>query len=293
MKDKLEIFFSKIILILKKPEMGVLPGHLAFFFVLSIVPLVTLLVFFGSLLNIPSDQLLSFFNKALPEGISKFLVPAFTENTINFGTLILLFITLFIASNGVKSVIITSNTLYNVKNSNPLKSRIKAFIITFLFLSLLLFMFIIPIFGKQIIQIISNLFNNPNIYNNIMIIYNILQIPLSLLFVYFNIKLIYTLSPDTNVKSKDVTSGALFTTIVWVIATQIYSYYITNFSNYSRVYGNLSNIIVLMLFVYLLSFIFVIGMALNASKNELEEQIEKTGKIKILKGVHNIKEYTK
>ena len=63
MKNKFEIFISKIILILKKPEMEVLPGHLAFFFVLSIVPLITLLVFFGSLFNIPSDELLNFFNQ--------------------------------------------------------------------------------------------------------------------------------------------------------------------------------------------------------------------------------------
>ena len=72
MKDKLKIFFSKIILILKKPEMEVLPGHLAFFFVLSIVPLITLLVFFCSLFNIPSDELLNFFNQALPHSISSF-----------------------------------------------------------------------------------------------------------------------------------------------------------------------------------------------------------------------------
>ncbi len=293
MKDKLKIFFSKIILILKKPEMEVLPGHLAFFFVLSIVPLITLLVFFGSLFNIPSDELLNFFNQALPHSISSFLVPAFTEKAINFGTIILIFITIFIASNGINSIIVTSNTLYGIKGTNPIKSRIKAFIITIIFLSLLLFMFLIPIFGKQIIEVVSNLFHNENIYNNTMLIYNILQIPLSLLFVYFNIKLIYTLSPDKNIKSSEVTYGALFTTIVWVIATQIYSFYISNFANYTRVYGNLSNIIILMLFVYLLSFIFVLGMALNASKQELEEQIEKTGKIKKLNSKHNNNEYTK
>ncbi len=293
MKNKFEIFINKIILILKKPEMEVLPGHLAFFFVLSIVPLITLLVFFGSLFNIPSDELLNFFNQTLPHSISNFLVPAFTENTINLGTIILIFITLFIASNGINSVIVTSNTLYGVKGTNPIKSRIKAFVITIIFLSLILFMFLIPIFGKQIIEVISNLFHNENIYNNIMIIYNVLQIPLSLLFVYFNIKLIYTLSPDKDIKSNEVTSGAIFTTVVWVIATQIYSFYISNFANYSRVYGNLSNIIILMLFVYLLSFIFVLGMALNASKQELEEQIEKTGKIKIMKSKHNNNGYTK
>lgn len=292
MKTRLEIFLSKILILLKKPQMRVLPGNIAFYFVLSIIPLITLFVFFGSLLNIQSIDLLSFFNKALPESISKMLVPAFSESTITLSTVILIIITLFVASNGPNSIIITSNTLYKVRKSNPLKNRIKALLITFIFLSVLLFMFIIPIFGAQIIEIISNLFHNQKIYQILMIIYNILQIPLSLLFIYFNIKLIYTISPDEKIKSHEVTTGALFTTITWVFTAQIYSYYIEHFSNYTRVYGNLSNLIMLMLFIYLLAYIFVIGMALNASRAELDEEIEKTGRINILKNVKNNKGYT-
>ena len=290
MKNKFEIFLSKILLILKKPQMRVLPGNIAFYF---IIPLITLFVFFGSLINIPSSDLLNFFNQTFPESISKILIPAFTESTINFSTVVLIIITLFIASNGANSIIITSNTLYKIRKSDPLKNRIKAFVITFIFLDILLFMFIIPIFGAQIIEVISNLFHNQNVYKALMIIYNVLQIPLSLLFIYFNIKVVYTISPDEKIKSKDVTNGALFTTITWVIAAQIYSYYVEHFSNYTRVYGNLSNLIMLMLFIYLLAYIFVIGMALNASSSELEEEIERTGKINLLKVVHNNKGYTK
>ena len=293
MKKKIDTLFRKLILILQKPQMRVLPGNLAFFLVLSIVPLVTLLVFLGSLLNIPVDQLLSSVNQVLPNEITEFLMPAFTESSINLGTIIILFVTFFVASNGSNCIIITSNTLYKINDTNPIKNRLKAIIITIVILLLILFMFTIPLFGKQIIYIISNLLNSQNFYNNFMIIYNILKIPISLLFIYICIKFIYTISPDKVIQSKDVTSGAIFTTISWVITTEIYSIYLANFSNYGRVYGNLSNIIILMLFVYLLAFIFVIGMALNASKNELDETLEKTGKIKITEFVHNSKGYTK
>ena len=286
MKDKFEIFLSKIILILKKPQMEILPGHLAFFFVLSIIPLITLLVFFCSLFNIPSYELLQFFNSALPKGIGNILVPAFTETTINFGTILILAITFFVASNGAKSIITTSNALYNSENDDVIRQRIKAIILTVIIISLLMFIFLIPIFGQYIIDIIGNLFNE-NIHRNLDIIYHVLQIPLSLLIIYFDIKLIYTLAPDKDIRSNEVTSGAWFTTISWVVVTQIYSYYLTNFSNYSRVYGNLSNIIILMLYMYLLAYVFVIGMAFNASRVELDEEIEKTGKINILKSRHN------
>ena len=286
MKDKFEIFLSKIILILKRPQMGILPGHLAFFFVLSIVPLITLLVFFCSFFNIPSDELLTFFNTALPPGIGNFLVPAFTETTINFGTIAILIITFFVASNGANSIITTSNTLYKCQNDDVVRQRIKAIILTIIILSLLIFIFLIPLFGQYIVDIIGNLFND-NIHRKLDIIYHVLQLPISLLIIYFDIKLIYTLAPDNDIRSRDVTSGAWFTTISWLFVTQIYSYYLTNFSNYNRVYGNLSNIIILMLYMYLLAYVFVIGMAFNASRAELDEEIEKTGKVKILKRIHN------
>jgi len=190
-----------------------------------------------------------------------------------------------VASNGANSIIVTSNALYNSENDDVIRRRIKAIILTVVILSLLVFMFLIPIFGQYIIDIIGNLFND-NIHRNLNIIYHILQIPLSLLIIYFDIKLIYTLAPDKDIRSNEVTSGAWFTTISWVVVTQIYSYYLTNFSNYSRVYGNLSNIIILMLYMYLLAYVFVIGMAFNASRAELDETIEKTGKIEILKSIH-------
>ena len=287
MKDKFATFLSKIILILQKPEMGILPGHLAFFFVMSIIPLITLIVFFGSFLNIPTSDLLEFFNTALPKGVGNILVPAFTESTINFGTVALVIITFFIASNGANSVITTSNTLYNIKGDDLIRRRVKSIVLTVIIIGLLLFMFLIPIFGEYVIDIIGNFFKGNKVHDTLHLIYSIIKIPISLIYIYLNIKLIYTLSPDKDVKSSDATNGAIFTTISWVVVTQIYSYYIANFSNYSRVYGNLSNIIVLMLYLYLLAYVFVVGMAFNASRKELDEEIEKTGKINIIKGVHN------
>ena len=88
------------------------------------------------------------------------------------------------------------------------------------------------------------------------------------------------MSPDKKVPSKSVTGGALFTTAGWILATYIYSFYITKYANYSVFYGSLANIVILILWVYLLSYILVIGMALN-----YHEELEKTGIIEIKKAI--------
>ena len=82
----------------------------------------------------------------------------------------------------------------------------------------------------------------------------------------------YVIAPDQEIPSKSVTSGAIFTTVGWVLATEIFAFYIERFSRYDLFYGSISNILVLILWVYLLSYIYVFGMVINASnyKGELE-----------------------
>ena len=92
------------------------------------------------------------------------------------------------------------------------------------------------------------------------------------------IKMIYTMAPDKKVPSKSVNGGALFTTTLWILITAVYSYYINNYANYSVFYGSLANIVVLMIWVYFLSYVFVIGMAMN-----YREEQEKTGIIEVQK----------
>ena len=76
------------------------------------------------------------------------------------------------------------------------------------------------------------------------------------------------MAPDKKIASSQTTYGALFTTIGWIISTAIYSFYISNIANYSLFYGSLANIIILMLWTYLLAFIFTIGLALNYNRGE-------------------------
>ena len=96
---------------------------------------------------------------------------------------------------------------------------------------------------------------------------------------FFFIKLLYTMAPDRKLPSRFVNYGAVFTSVFWILATYLYSYYINHFANYSVFYGGLANIVILMLWVYLLAYIYVIGLALN-NREEIDK-IEKTANIKM------------
>jgi membrane protein len=141
-------------------------------------------------------------------------------------------------------------------------------------------MLIVPLFGKSIINLVG-LFTKfiDNHRSIIDTVYTILQIPVSLIVIFITVKLVYVIAPDEKIKGKYVNKGALFTTISWLILTIIFSYYINNIAEFNLVYGNLANIVILLLWFYILAFIFVIGLYLNRIKTEAG--IEKTNKIKL------------
>ena len=80
----------------------------------------------------------------------------------------------------------------------------------------------------------------------------------------------YVMAPDQEIPGKTTTKGALFTAIGWVLSTEIFTFYIERFARYDVFYGGISNILVLLLWVYLLSYIFVLGMVINASNYKEE-----------------------
>ena len=78
--------------------------------------------------------------------------------------------------------------------------------------------------------------------------------------------LIYMISPSIKLGPSDVVLGASITTILWTIFTAVFSYYLTYFSKYDIVYGSLSGLLVLLIWIYALSYILILGIVINSKK---------------------------
>jgi membrane protein len=277
-KSNLTEFFDNFKRVLKRPEMSILPGQIAYFFFLAIVPTLTLISYGASLLNLSTDIIFDFVAKAFSSDVASLLLTS--QNDIS-GLRIIIFtlIGYFVASNGPASIIVTSNTIYGEEQNSFFYRRIKAIIMTFILVVLFIFMLIVPVFGNKIIGLFKYVNMSAEVTKNVATVINFLQGPLTWLTMYFFIKILYVIAPNRSIKSKTVGYGALFTTVSWIVITYIYSYYINNIAHYSTLYGNLANIIVLMVWFYFLAYAFTIGMALNYRKEEV--QLEKTASLKV------------
>lgn len=272
MKKRLKNFAKRVWKTISLPEMRVLPGQLAFFFVMSIIPLIALIGTIASQFSISIDGLIITLGNALPKDVVNLLIPIFESKEVSVNLIIFYISAFLLASNGTHSMIITSNSIYKVENKNYLYTRLKALVMIIVLVVLLIFLLIVPAFGDLIVDIIASLIRPQALQNLIIELYQILKYPLSLFLIFFCIKLLYTMAPDKRIKGSDTTTGAIITTLGWIIATEIYSFYANRFASYNEFYGGISSILILMVWVYILAYIFTLGMALNATETEISEQ---------------------
>ena len=261
-------FLRKVLDNIKKPEMRVLPGQLAFFFVVSFIPIIALVGTIASYFSLSTTSLLNSLDSILPHSVMTVIVPIISGEGLNFNMVVFFVSAFLLASNGAHSMIIASNTIYKIKDDDFIKRRIKAIIMTIILVLLILFLLLVPAFGNIIMNFIKSRIENVHLAQTIERVYMILEYPVSLFLIYFNIKLLYTIAPDAPIKSYTTTIGAVFTTISWLFATKIYAVYVEMFIHYDIFYGSISNILILLIWVYILAYIFTLGMSFNASKTQ-------------------------
>jgi len=279
MSKKMKSYFKKLFKILSKNEMKILPSNIAFNIILAIIPLLTIIVLIASSFDISIDLVAKLVRGIMPEQASNIIIEVISGKGFDSNVGLSNIIAFFLASNGTYAIITASDTLYKIENKDEIKKRVSSIVILIIIIMLLLFLVIVPIFGENIINLMYKAKILDIYIDEIIFIFNILKWPLTLFIIYFNIKLIYTIAPSKKIKSKETTIGSLFTTIMWIIATIIFKFYLTYFARYDILYGNLSSIIIMLVWCYFLSYIFVLGMAINASKTEQVEFLEVTKKL--------------
>ena len=258
---KIKFYIKRAFRTFNQMEMRILPGNIAFFFVLAMVPMVTLVAIIASYFHISIDTIILFIKSIVPGEASQSIIEAISGKGFDGNVGLFNIVAFITASNGTYAIINASNTLYHVVERDALKDRIKSFILLFILIELIVFLIIVPMFGEKILGLLSNYV----VVDNFKIVYRLLKWPLTIFLIYMNLKLIYTIAPSKKISSTSTTYGAIFTTVIWTIATAIFSAYLKYFANYNVVYGNLSSIIILMFWLYIISYVFVMGIAINVT----------------------------
>lgn len=273
--------------IINSPELLHLPGNLAFFMILSIFPVLTLIGVISNCFSVSVDGVVTTLSTALPNGVEQILLPYIQSDIFTRNMVISIAFAFFLASNGTHALILASNSLYEIKNSSYIKRRIKALFLILLLIVLFIFMISFLAYGNQIFVYILNVVTYEPINEVLYYIFAFIKWPIAMFIIFLTMRIIYMLSPDGKIYSKTTTKGALFATIGLTISTAIFSFYVNKFGAYDIYYGSLAKIAVLMVWVYILSFIIVIGIAINV-RTYNNYKAKEMNKIKINKNNINV-----
>lgn len=276
-QESLISYLKKIIEIIKKPEMGVLPGQIAFSLLLSIVPIITLIGYAVSIFGIDIDYIINVLNDVIPGGASS-LIPVLNGRTIDIGLTLMLIWMFYLASNGCNSIIIISNQIYGINKSNYIKRRIKAIFMTIAIMLIFILILAFQVFGDKLIGFFSFL----KFYDKLYMVFKILKGPIIWVIMFIFLRTFYEVAPDRVRKKTHINTGTIFTSIGWIIVTYIYKYIALSNTSYNLFYGALSNIAFLMIWLYAMGFVFVIGLCLNYGEEQMQITMDKTGAVKVI-----------
>lgn len=89
---------------------------------------------------------------------------------------------------------------------------------------------------------------------------------------FFSIAFIYKYAPSVHKRWTLVSPGSILATVLMVLTTGIFGYWVNHFANYNQLYGSIGTVLILMLLIFINALALLIGFELNASITHLEKR---------------------
>lgn len=255
-------FINEFMAKMKRDDVGAHAASAAFFMFLSIFPILMLLCSVLPYTHISEADLLRVVTDLLPSSIDPLAVSVIGElydQSVAVISVSAVFI-IWSAAKGILALVRGLNAVQEVNETrNYFVLRFWSCIYTVILLVLIVFSLIVLVFGNPIINnLLSHL---PSIrYMAIILMpfrYLVVIIALALVFA-----LMYALIPNRKNKIFDKMPGAIFASFGWTVFSWAFSMYVERYGSFNM-YGSLTTIVIIMLWLYFCMYILLLGDELN------------------------------
>lgn len=246
-------------------------AQLAYYFLLAMLPLLMLLISIIGFFSINTDDTLSLISAYVPGG-------AFTiiQNNLNailnsqsYGLLSLSTVaTLWLSLMGTFAIIRAINAAYRLKIPSFLSMLGKGIVIVLSLLLAIILSLLLPIYGEPLGVL---LFRFVGLDDYFLQLWGWIRWVISFLVIGSILAMIYKVVPNRKTTWRESLPGATLALFTWQAASFGFSFYVSA-SDYSMIYGNLGNLIVLMLWFYLTGFAILLGGEWNACLHERDKK---------------------
>lgn len=264
--DVLKFFLSEI----QKDQIPTRARSISYSFFIAFFPGIIFL--FTLLPYIPLDglqkSLINIINEVIPENVVQNFILVTIDDVLNkprggllsFASIL----TLYFSTQGMLSMIMSFNKSYSIYTQRNF------FAMRWLAIKLTVLLFLLFISSVSLLIVGSQLINSIVAYFNIIsavaiFALNSLRYIIILLLYFISISTIYYYGPATKKKFKFFSAGSTLATFGSIGASIIFSYYVSSLDSYNSVYGFFGSIIMFLGWMYINSFVLLLGFELNAS----------------------------
>ncbi|HEV2078783.1 MAG TPA: YihY/virulence factor BrkB family protein [Allosphingosinicella sp.] len=257
-------------------NVSLIAAGVAFYAFLAFVPLLATMVLTYGLVAEPASVVshMQALTQAMPQDAAKIIgdqlksIVTDAGSKKGIGLLIAIALSLYGAMKGMAAIVTATNIVWDVEESRSFLKRTALNLILTVgaVLGLLL-----AVVGISVLGFIDHL-----LPTSAPIVHTLLKIGfwvLAAAAVSFGVAIIYRYAPNRpKPEWKWISPGSVIATVVWLISTAAFGFYVANFGSYNATYGSLGAVIVFLTWIYLTAYILLMGAELNA---ETERQTDK------------------
>ncbi|WP_018983153.1 YihY/virulence factor BrkB family protein [Salinimonas chungwhensis] len=249
-------------------NLPIIAAGVAFYFLLAIFPLLGAVISFYGLMVSPEElrEHMAMLVDVVPSQ-SRYILEEQLKNlteksssTLSWGLLLSIVISLWSSSKGANALITACNITYNeAKGRNFFKGLVARMTgTTSIILTIIVALALITVVPKWINWISAGYISTSHA--------NFITLPVMLLLFNASLSALYRYGPHRRpAKWRWVTIGSILATVLWIMASYGFSFYLSEFASYNKTYGSVGGIIILLMWLYLSAYIILLGAEINAA----------------------------
>ena len=244
-------------------HVGAYAAQTSYFFMLCMIPIILLLLTMVQYTPVTKADVMTAFIQVFPSSVDS-LITSIVNQVYNQSTGVIpitIVVALWSAGKGVLAMTSGLNCVYKCNETrNYVFLRIRATIYTVMFIIVIIFLLVLSVFGNTL-----NLFIAEHIPIMLGVAEKLLEtriIITPIVLVAFSL-MIYKFLPNRRDKFRYQLPGAMFSAVGWMIISWIFSVYLDVFKGFSSMYGSLTTIVLIMLWMYFCMYCILLGGELN------------------------------
>ena len=266
--NRIKGYALRVMDVVSSHHTGAYASQAAYFFVLSMIPIILLLLTMVQFTSLTKDYIMNAVLQAFPTTVEGLIESIVDQVYSQSGTIIpiTVLVALWSAGRGVLSITNGLNCVYESRETrNYVYLRIRASLYTVIFLVAIILSLALSVFGNRIAIMLNQHF--PVLVRLIdTVIRSRTLITLGILTLFWD--MVYKYLPNRKnigkTTMKKQLPGAIFTACAWQVISFIFSIYLDIFTGFTTMYGSLTMIILIMLWLYMCMYVILLGGEVNA-----------------------------